>query len=42
LLGFSGKDLQAALQTSSSSSYADLTGTGSVFGGLAPAAVDAA
>jgi eukaryotic-like serine/threonine-protein kinase len=42
LLGFSGKDLQAALQTSATSSYADLTGTGSVFGGLAPAAVDAA
>jgi eukaryotic-like serine/threonine-protein kinase len=36
-LGFGTRDLQAALQTSTTSSYADLTGTGSVFGGLAPA-----
>jgi eukaryotic-like serine/threonine-protein kinase len=36
-LGFGTRDLQAALQTSTTSSYADLTGTGSVFGGLAAA-----
>jgi eukaryotic-like serine/threonine-protein kinase len=41
-LGFGTRDLQAALQTSSTSTYADLTGTGSVFGGLAPAAAASA